>query len=402
MEPKATNGAFLKKLNKRRILGSVRQNPCSRADLARQTALTRGTISLLTEELISEGLLLETDKLYPESGRPPIILEVNAKQHYTVGVSIARDKTKVGMTDFRGTVLYAKEVSAASTGQASMELIAAAIEEMLIEKKVNRSKLLGIGISAPGPLCVTEGRFLKPPNLERWHHIAICKHLETLTGLPTYLENNANTFAVAEMQYGCGETFDSMMVMTVDTGIGAGIILNRQLFRGAGGFGSEVGHVCLDIHGAKCACGNQGCLELYVARKAILKKAAEISEELKSWKDIVDHAIEGDTDCIGLIDYMAEYLAVGIVNTMNLFDFDAVVLNGDVIYKPDLLLSNLRQKVNTRAIARNFHKISLLTSKLEGDVEILCSGLVVLEKYFNGDLEGIKRIQDQGKPSDAM
>lgn len=383
MMPKATNSLYLKELNRNRILKSLRQSPCSRAELAKRTSLSRGAISLITEELISEGILVESEKVYTEVGRRPVIIKLNATRFYSLGVSIARDRTMVGLIDFDGTVAYAKKIADFEDAQASLNVIAAEINHIIAERNISFDKLLGIGISAPGPLSVQDGKILEPPNLEKWHNFPICEYLQQMTNLPVYLENNSSALAMAEKHYGHGEKFSSMMVMIADTGIGAGIILNQELFRGDGGFGSEVGHICVDVHGDLCACGNRGCLELYVKRSTIIKKAQAISPEYNCWDKIVDSAIDGDTDCIQLLDYVATYLAVGIVNMLNLFDMEAVVLTGDISYKSDLLLSNLRQKVNAWAIARNIRKIPLFISKLTGDVEVLCAALVALEKYFS-------------------
>jgi len=380
---KATNGVYLKKLNRKRILDSLRRSACSRAELAKRTALSRAAISLLTEELISEGILIETDKISAKAGRRPTMLRLCAHRFYALGISIARDQTKIGFINFEGNVLYAQTVAEDNTAAESVTYMADAIHDMIERHAIDRKKLLGIGISAPGPINVREGTILTPPNLEKWHHFPICERLHHLTNLPVSVENNANSLALAENHYGCGGQHDSMMVMTVDTGIGAGIILNQQLFRGDNGFGSEVGHICVNVNGSLCACGNRGCLELYAARRAILKKAANISPRYDCFEKIVDSAIDGDTGCIQILDYMANYLSIGIVNVLNLFDLEAVVLSGDVVYKPDLLLSNLRQKVNARSMVRNFRKIPLFVSGLHGDVDILCAASIVLDKYFS-------------------
>lgn len=392
MNRNITKVTFLKSFNQLAILGYLRRELMSRAELARKIGLSRAAVSLLVENLIKQGFLIETGTVLSDTGRRPTLLTLRSEYCYCIGVSIARDKTGIGIVDFQGNIVCTKEIQCFGTVCDTLDGLANEIEMLLIEYEISSEKLLGIGVNTPGLVDIVAGKVLEPPNFEKWHNVYIVKELEKRTGYRSFIENYSNSIALAEKHYGCGEKFDSMMVMTVDSGIGVGIIIQNSLYRGANGFGSEIGHTCIDIHGDNCACGNRGCLELYAARPAILNAARKISLELDSWSKIVDHAIEGDKDCMDIILRQAEYLAVGIVNTMNVLELDAVVLTGDMVYKPDILLSNLRQRVNEWVMSRNFRKFPMITSTLPGHAEILCAASVVLEKFFCGEIDLVNNV----------
>lgn len=386
MKPKAANHKNLKEINKLAILNNLRKRKLSRAELARVIHLSRAAVSLLTEEMIEEGQIHETGTVRSCAGRRPILLGLRPDYCYTAGVSIARDKTGIGLVDFQGNNLCYMEIDDTGNAYRILDNIAEGIALLVEQLKIPYGKLLGIGVISPGPVDTKDGRILKPANFTKWHDIDIIKEVQSRTHIRAFLENNANSIAIAEKSYGCGGQFESMIVMTVDTGIGMGVILNNQLFKGGNGFGNEIGHTCVDINGEVCDCGNRGCLELYASRSAVLKSARNISPAVESWPAIVDRAIDGDKACMDIIHRQAEYLATAIVNCVNLIDVDAVIMTGDIVYKPDILLSLIRQRVNSQAIARNMRKIPIIISSLPEHSEILCAASVVLEKYFTGEI----------------
>lgn len=384
MNRKAANSLYLKRLNRLKILQHLRREPCSRADLARKTGLSRAAITILTEELLGQRFLLETGTIRSEAGRRPMLLKLNENRYHTVGVSIARDKTSVGLVDFEGRTLRTMEVTTEGDAEQAIDATASAIRTLLRE---DGGPILGIGVIAPGPLDIHRGVLLQPPNFEKWRGVAVGPMLQQALGLPVCLENNPNALAIAERNYGCGPTFESMMVLTVDSGIGAGIILQGGIYRGVGGFGNEVGHTSINIDGPRCDCGNYGCLELYAARQAYLRTAAQMTPPRHSWSDIVEGALYGNSQCGALLELEANYLGQAIVNVLNLLELEAVVLSGDVVYKPELLLTALRKRVDSRAMFRAMRQVTLQVSQLPPEPEILCAASAMIEKYFSGERE---------------
>ena len=384
MNQKAANNLFLKKTNRIKILQHLRRQQLSRADLARLTGLSRAAITMLTDDLMQQGFLLEMGTVPREMGRRPTLLSLNPERFCTFGVSIARDQILAGVVDFEGKPLETIRISTAGSANQVLDKIIDALNAFRAQR---RESILGVGVIAPGPLDYLKGVILNPPNFEVWHGVKVCQHVKEILNLPVVLENNPNALAIAEMHYGKIPSFSSMMLLTVDEGIGAGIILHHQLYRGSGGFGSEVGHMSIDRNGPRCACGNFGCLEVFAARPAYLARSARLVPGRFSWAQVVDGAMEGDPACRALICDQADYLGLSISNVLNLLEVEAVVLSGDMVYRPELLLLELSQRIANWSMSRNKRKVFLRASSLPQHSEILSAAAALMERYFNGELE---------------
>ncbi|HEY5584564.1 MAG TPA: ROK family protein, partial [Ruminiclostridium sp.] len=178
----------------------------------------------------------------------------------------------------------------------------------------------------------------------------------------------------------------SFMLIVVDTGIGAGIIIDENIYRGVGGFGSEVGHTSIDINGKACSCGNRGCLESFASIPSVLKNIQRCDNNITTWKEIVDRALMGNEDCKKVIESEALYLSAGIVNAMNILELEAVILAGDIKYKPDMILNLIRMKVESSAITRDIHRLHIMNSTITENSEVKSAAAIVFEKFFKGEV----------------
>ncbi len=387
MDKNATNSSYMKLSNRRLILNIVRKKPASRAELAKMTGLTRAAVTLIVEELIKDGILMETGTAEADYGRKPVLLDLEPHNNYAVGVSVARDGCNVGLMNIKGVLLDKHQVTIDGAMDA-YEIIAAIIEKInkiMADSSLPAEKFLGIGINTPGPVDIKDGRVLNPPNFDLWHNVNIVTEFKKSFPFNVFLENNATALALAEKNYGRGAEFGSFMLMVVDAGIGAGIVINDRIYRGVGGFGSEVGHTSIDINGKACSCGNRGCLEVYASIPSALKKIQGQGKNIKTWDELVDKASDGDGSCMELIGNEALYLSAGIVNAMNILELEAVILTGTIQYRPELLLELIRKNVENTAITRHIHKLQIMDSSILKDSEIISAAAVVFEKYFNGE-----------------
>ena len=388
----ATNSADMKAGNLRLILNLIRRNPGSRAELARLTGLTRAAVTLLVDELLDQGILLEIGTIAAGYGRKPMLLDLNPRRFYAVGIALARDSCHIGLADFKGCPLVRNslDLSGCPDADASLARIFRAVDEMIRAAAVPADRLLGVGISMPGPIDIYSGTVLNPPNFTLWHQIGITRAFEAYFHLPALLENNAASLALAEKNYGCGSAFKSFMLLVIDSGIGAGIMIDRQLYRGVGGFGSEVGHMTVDLNGPLCDCGNRGCLELYASAPAILAQVNRNGQAAGSWQELADLADAGSRICQEAIELEARRLTAGIVNAMNMLELEAVILAGDVTGNPGRLLEAIRRTVRQTAMTRDIHTLSVLSSALGQSYDILSAAAIVFERYFT---EGESRKQ---------
>lgn len=384
---KVKNAADLKYSNKKQILNIIRKSPLSRADIARKTGLTRAAVSIIIDEMIQEQLLIEIGVADSSLGRKPIHLDLNPCYYFAAGVYISRGKCAIGMIDMKGNVIMYKEIKGFSEIQPYevLDLIVKELNNISAENKIPLNKILGLGVSAPGPLDIYNGTILDPPNFEKWKGIEIVKYLKEQLSLNIFMDNNSTSLALAEKYFGIGKALNSFMLMVVDSGIGAGIIIKDEIYRGIGGFGSEVGHTSISLYGKQCSCGNSGCLEMYASIPAILEEAQKFDDKINSWDEVVDRAMCGNNLCMGIIEKEARYLSAGIVNTMNILELEAVVLTGYIKYKPQLLIDKISEYVSKTSITKDIRKIYLDISHIMEHEDVVSAATIVLDVFFNNN-----------------
>jgi len=362
-------------------MGTLLKSPMSRADLARKIGLTRAAITIIVDSMITEGLVSEKGTVANGLGRNPVILEVNPDGRYALGLNIARSSCSLGLVNIKGEVLSSEsiDIKDAANATQAIEIIRGEIDKMLEKTDFDKDKLIGMGITAPGPLSCETGTILSPPNFEMWENANIVSEFKKSFSFDINLENNASALALAEKNYGHGRNFSDFILIVVDSGIGAGIVTKGALYKGANSLGAEIGHSSIDYNGTPCSCGNRGCLEVYASIPAIIKKAQITRPDIGTWKEIVDGADKGDAFCVDIISEEAKYLAASIVNSVNILGIEAVILSGYVTYKPDLLLEKLKSQVNAMAINRSSFETAILASGIANHTEIVASSSVVFE-----------------------
>ena len=340
------NSAYTKQYNRRRMLGLLRQRPTSRAELSRAMGLTRAAISLIADELIAEGIIRESSA-QPEfsgPGRTPTMLKICDGAYYAVGVSLRRSGCKVGLEDLTGTLLASQDVDLPVQADAEQRVtrIAKGVQALLEETGLPRSRLLGVGVAAPGPVDREEGLLLNPPDFPGWENCPVVSMLEEKLGVPVFLENDACAAAMYNyMEHDFPER-ENFALLFVDCGVGSGIISDGKVLRSQGGFTPELGHTSIDFRGPKCSCGNRGCLERYAS-------IDRITEEFgyDSWSSLM-----ASPDREKALDREADYLAAGIVNLCNVVQLEAVLLGGRLHSFSTELLPRLEARVRGRVLSR--------------------------------------------------
>lgn len=364
---KAHNADYIREYNRKTVLRLLRREPMSRAQLARATGLTRAATSLIADEMLSEGILTELSPQKTGRGRSVIPLEVQQDRYYALGVVLDRLGCAVGLIDFRGRLLAGRKLE---LNDSSIDAIVEALEELL--KTVDRKKVVGIGISCPGPLSVQRGKILNPPRFDRWHGVPIAPILTQRMGIPAYLEHDACALALHQLEMGDSRNF---LLLLVHQGVGSGIISNGELLRGHGRINGELGHTSIRFDGQRCACGNRGCLETYASIPNLLD-----GSRFSSWKALIDDINSRDAGL--LLDREVEYLAAGVINLLNLIPLDTVYLAGDISYGGDLLAQRLWGEISARALGRGFGEVRVLNADPRPETALLATGDIVFSKFL--------------------
>jgi glucokinase len=282
---------------------------------------------------------------------------------FVIGIDIGGSKTLVGVFDCSLNLLDEKKIPTHAYPNESLteELthLFSCIAELKLKAETEGGKLLGIGIDAPGPVDPVKGIVRYSPALYNWDGVPIVTILSQKYNVPVILEKDGNAAALGEYCAGAGKGCENLAVITVGTGLGCGLILNNQIYHGSYGCAGELGHTFISQDGPACVCGNTGCLEPFVRGARLVEKALEgihkgrktkiisMVSDLNSItaKTVAKAAVSGDALAIEIIEEIGDYLGIGLVNIINLFTPDKVLIGGGLSGIGDLLLDPARDKV---------------------------------------------------------
>ncbi len=375
---KATrNAEYTKEYNRKMFLRLLRIEPTSRADIARKMGLTRAATTLIADELLGEGIIRENPASATGRGRAPVPLALREDAGYAVGVYLNRDGCTVAIVDICGNVLLKQRLLLEdSKSNEKTDILSQSILKMIRKTAIPFEKLVGVGISAPGPLDGESGMILNPPRFDLWHNTQLGSILREQLGLPIYLENNAS--CLARYNHGKPEAMGSedFLLLLVDSGIGSGIISGGKVLKGAGYFTGELGHTTIDHHGRVCACGNVGCLEMYAAIPNLLR-----GTPFSQWREVMDRRCL-DAQAMELVELETDYLAAGIVNMTNIISIDTVLLAGDLLYGAKDLAPLLEEKVNRKSLRRGILPVRVLPSCSGVDAQVQAAADVAFGRYL--------------------
>ena len=354
----ATNAAVMRTSNRKLILNLIRQGPLSRVELAEQTNLTRASVTQIVDELLEAGLVEAVSTMeHNGMGRRRTLLALCHNARYVFGVNIRRRHCEVGVIDLYGDVLAEKVLTVSARPILEViDEISDTIFSLIRDLHLNPEHITGIGISAPGPVDDREGILINPPNCSAWHTIPVGRLLKEKTAFEVSLEKDTNARALEEKYFGAARDFSNFMLVQIDDGVGSGVIIRDRLYRGAHGMGTEIGHTSIRYDGPVCSCGNRGCLETYLRIPALLE-----GSPFGSWHQLaaesalnLDLSIEAQThSAAAIVDRAAEYLSAALVNAVNLYDLEKIILTGDVSSCPQPLLSRLNATLRQRVISRS-------------------------------------------------
>ena len=355
----------VKNINKHAVVDLIRftSGGISRIELSRQMNLTRAAITTIVADLQSEGLVREVESHYP-SGRRPIVLEINPERGYVVGIDMGATHVTILLTDYSARVV--RELDESLDINAGPAVCLPRVEELvhriLAEAGLTIKDVTAIGAGVPGPVVAGVG-VSGPPIMPGWDGYPIRDDLAKRFGLPVSLRNDAELGAIGEWAYGAGRGERHLAYIKVGTGIGAGLLLDGQIYGGANGSAGEIGHVTIDESGPICTCGNRGCLEALAGGRAIARRAIqEVNSGRRTMlaqitpvsnihsRDVIAAARRGDLVSQQIVSEAGVHLGTALASLVNLFNPSMVVVGGGVAQIGDLLLEPIRETVHQRSL----------------------------------------------------
>lgn len=342
------------------LMSLLYEGEISRAEIAKRTSLSSATITNLANELIDQKIITELrpSASKPQNkrkvGRPQKKLRLIPDARYAVGVHIGIGLFRVAITN-----LYAEPIEneivhfdLGSTAEDVLTQISQEIEQVIQLSAVDRTRILGVGVGASGLVNHEKGLNVLAPRLG-WENVNIQNYLQEKLSLPVRVDNNVRTMAIAEAFFGAGREVNVLAFVYGRSGVGAGFVVNRQVFRGSGAGAGEIGHTIMVPEGGQlCRCGHHGCLETLVTEPVIVSRAKALAEQNPEGllaqnlaqnngkpeiDKVFDAAREGDQIVEGLLESQIQYLGIALANLVNILNPEMILLGGVFAQGDDLI-----------------------------------------------------------------
>jgi glucokinase-like ROK family protein len=350
----------------------------SRTDLAEEMGITKAAVTIIVNDLIAHNIIIETESRTTSSGRPPVVLEINPNHGLVAAIDMGATHLSAALGDFSARILEEIEIPfrVADGPEKCLQKADQVLCELLAKRGLTPTDLAGIGIGVPGPVITEQGTVMAPPIMPGWDRYPIRATLEEKWSTSITLNNDAELGALGEWAYGAGRGERNLAFIKVGSGIGAGLIINRQIYGGTTGSAGEIGHLTVDENGPLCACGNHGCLEAFAGGHAIASQARKLvtsgkrtllsEKEINSLsaQDVAEAARRGDLPAQEIIKRSGTYIGIAIAGLINLINPSTVIIGGGVAQVGDLLTASIRQAVRERSLRASEHGVKITTAML--------------------------------------
>lgn len=370
----------IKNFNKHSAIDLIRfaTTGISRTDLADQMGLTRAAVTLIVNDLLENEVILEAESRAIPSGRPPVVLEINPKRGIVAAVDMGATHMNIALADFSAKIIDEKYLAfdIKHGPQICLAEVSRNLHELLDRSGVNISQLMAVGVGVPGPVITDAGTVVSPPIMPGWDGYPIRETLQNEWGCPVSLNNDAELGALGEWAYGAGRGERNLAFIKVGSGIGAGLIINQQIYCGTTGSAGEIGHLTIDENGPLCSCGNHGCMEAFAGGHAIALQARKLIESGKrtllsgipiedlTAQEVAKAARRGDLPSQEIIMRAGTFIGIAIAGLINLFNPGAVIIGGGVAQAGDLLTTSIRQAVRERSLLASKQGVHITTAML--------------------------------------
>jgi len=374
---------WLRDRNRRRVIGVLKeQGRASQAEIARATGLSRTTVSTLIAEMKDAGLVSDVGAQsgIVRAGRPGVQLVLQNPARAVVGIDFGHSHVQVAIADLAHNVLGERRCDLDVNRRALEALDASSrlFGELLVETGVERENVIGAGIGIPGPVDRAHGTAGSATILPGWVGLRIASEMQARLGLPVEIENDANLGALAELTWGAGRDCSNFAYIKAATGIGAGIVIEGHLLRGATGTAGEIGHTTLDEAGALCYCGNRGCLETVASGPAIVQLVGRVAGDTLSLSRIVELAVEGDLRCRRAIADAGREIGVAVAGLCNLINPERVIVGGLLSRTGEVLLQPLRESIRRHSVQAAARSVEVCPAVFVERAELLGSVALAL------------------------
>ncbi len=316
-------------------------------------------------------------------------------QRAAIGVDLGGTNLRFGLVREDEKIISRRRAGTmASEGvEIVLERLTSGIQTLVMKAESMGLAVAGIGIGVPGIISARDGVVRLSPNLPGWRDIPLRARLQESFPYPVYVENDANAYALGEYWFGAGKGAESMVCITLGTGVGGGIIIDGNIWRGADGMAGEVGHITVNPDGPLCPCGNRGCLERYSSATAVVEMAqsaaagsgktvlkALLKNGILTPEAIADAAKKGDRAAARIYSEAGKYIGIAIADLIDLLNMECVVIGGGMSGAWELFIGPLKKEVRARAFKIPAQRCRIIRGKLRDDAGILGAAGLALKR----------------------
>lgn len=401
----AANRELTKAINRFNILNTIRNaGLISRVEIAALTGQSRAAVTNITARLLKEKIIVEKEtKTSSSRGRRRVLLALNPTAAYVVGVKLSAFQVSFAVTNMQADVLSSL-IMPVRIGKKSVEFVADLIEEgirhCVSEARLNMRKIAGIGIGIPGLVDSEKEITLWSPLYKRGNR-TMRELIQDRFNIKTHIENDANTVTLAQQWFGEGRGVANFLVVTVEHGVGMGIVVNGQLYRGVKGIGAEFGHLVIIPGGAPCRCRKRGCIEAYVADYSILGAAIDACKAGR-WqcKNISSLTIEevtviaqqGEPALRKIFKRGGEILGLGISGLVQIFNPEKIIIAGEGVRAGALLFEPMQKMIKAHTTPEMYETLKIVIQKWQDTDWARGAASLVLQELYKSPLDRVRPV----------
>ena len=404
----AANRETTRAINQYNLLNEIRKaGRLSRVEIADLTGQSRALVTEITARLLEQGLIIEHQSPPSGRGRRRTMISLNPEAAYVAGVKISAFQISFAIVDFTAAVISSLIVPM-RTKERSEAFVADVIEESVrhcaAKAKLPVGRLSGVGIGIPGFVDSATGVCHWTP-LYRKGRNSLKDLIHKRLAVDVYLENDANAVTVGEQWFGLGVGLDNFLVVTIEHGVGMGIVVNGNLYRGASGIGAEVGHMVVVPDGEPCRCGKKGCIEAYVSDNSIVRRAREMlppmhpadpDPAMLTIEDVTHLAKNGNPRLRTLFRQAGEVLAMGVAGLIQIFNPQRVIVTGEGVRAEDMLFDPMRRTIKKYLNKQMAATTEVVVQKWADDDWARGVAGFVLSELYKAPTERIRPVSPSG------
>lgn len=394
---RAGSKQLIREINQAIVLNTIRTHGAlSRTDIASISKLSLATISGITAELIESGFVYEREVGISTGGRPPVLLALNKRAGYVVGVKLTEDTVIAALTDLEATAVASHTAAlVGQTPEAIVETLAATVEAL--RPAAGNRPVLGAGIGIAGVID-RQRKLVHYATYFGWRNIPVALLLEQRLHIPVVVDNDVNALTAAEQWFGTGSGINDFLVVSIGRGVGLGMVLDGHLYRGTAGGAGEFGHITVVPDGPYCECGKRGCLEALVSDPAVTRRVAAALGYPVDINTAIDLALHGDAIVQSIFAAAGRTLGMAVANLVNVLNPALIIIGGEGTRAGGLILDPLQDALREHCFDGLYDDMRVVTEPWGDEAWARGAASLLLGELFQPAL----RRGEEDRPSLAI